>query len=225
MPNPLRPHRSGLAAVVLVVLMAAAAACSSSTNETDPTTTIQAMTGTSSVDDEDGPGTTSGPGTTVDEPRTGTTEVDDPEEPPTGDETEADYAAALIASFEGDPDEVFTQADVECIAPKWVAAIGVETFQAAGVTPADIESGDAGLQDVALDRTIAEGIVDAIPECGLDLMELFIDGLPSRVKDDPAKVACVEAAVTPDQVRTALVDEISGAEGPDPEDLAGQCLE
>ena len=70
--------------------------------------------------------------------------------------------------------------------------------------------------------------MDAIPECGIDLMDIFIDTLGSDVADDPAKVACVEGAVTEEQIRDFLVDDILGAERtgdrPDPEQLVGPCL-
>jgi hypothetical protein len=225
MPNPLRPHRGRASVVALALLLAAVAAACSSSEGSDPTTTIASASGTAETGD-DGPGTTERPGTTTtDPPRTGTSAVDPSEDPPTGDETEADYADALIASYEADDDEIFTLQDVECISPKWVAAIGVEAFQAAGVTPADIETGESGIQDVVIDRDAAEDIVDAIPECGLELMVLFVDGLPSRVKDDPAAVACIEGSVTVEQVREALIAEIMGAEGEDPEDLAASCIE
>lgn len=224
MSNPVRPRRAGVAVLALTLVVVGVAACSATTVETDTTTTIQAMTGTLAPDDA-GPGTTDEPTTTTDEPRAGTTVLGGRDDPPTGDETEAEYAAALVASFEGDADEVFTQADVECIAPKWVSAIGVEAFQAAGITPADIADRESGLDDIVIDASTAEQIVDSIPECGLDLMALFIDGQPARIKDDPAKVACIEAAVTTDQVRASLIDEIRGAEGQDVDDLAGGCLD
>ena len=227
MSNPPHRRRSRAAAVVLVALVAVALAACSSTTETDPTTTIQAMTGTAAPDDDtdptDDPDTGGDPGTTAPS-RTGTSLVE-PTDVPTGDETEAEYADALVASFEGDPDEIFTQADVECIAPKWVAAIGVEAFQDAGITPAALANGDSGLDDVEIDRSTAEVIVDAIPECDLDLMELFLDGLPAAVKDDPDAVACIEGSVTADQVRDTLIDEISATSGGGAEDLIGPCVE
>ena len=160
--------------------------------------------------DDEPEGTTST--TRDDPPRTGTSLIDDDEDPPTGDETEQDYIDALVATFEEDADEVFTRDDVECLANEWVPAIGVEAFQAAGITPADIESGDSGIEDVVLDRSTAEAIVDGIPACDLSLIDLFIDGLGSDVKDDPTKVACVEAAVTEDQIREALIADILGSE-------------
>ena len=216
------PRRTGLVAVAIVALVMSVAACSSSSEEADPTTTLPTLSGTVEQDDEPD-GTTST--TRDDPPRTGTSLVDDDEDPPTGDETEQDYIDALVSTFESDRDELFTRDDVECLASEWVPAIGVDAFQAAGITPADIESGDSGIEDVVLDRPTAESIVDAIPVCGLSLIDLFIDGLGSDVKDEPAKVACVEAAVTEDQVREALIADILGTEGAeDPEDLVGPCL-
>lgn len=215
------PRRTGLLAVAIVALVMSVAACSSSTEGGDPTTTLPTLSGTVEPDEEP-EGTTST--TRDDPPRTGTSLIDDDEDPPTGDETEQDYIDALVATFEENPDELFTRDDVECLATEWVPAIGVDAFQAAGITPADLESGDAGIEDVVLDRPTGEAIVDAIPACGLSLIDLFIDGLGSDVKDDPTKVACVEAAVTEDQVREVLIADILGSETDDPEDLVGQCL-
>lgn len=218
---PTLSRRTGLVAVVIAALVMSAAACTSSPEEADPTTTLPTLSGTVEGDDEP-EGTTST--TRDDPPRTGTSLIDDDEDPPTGDETEQDYIDALVATFEEDDDEVFTRDDVECLANEWVPAIGVEAFQAAGITPADLESGDSGIEDVVLDRSTAEAIVDGIPACDLSLIDLFIDGLGSDVKDDPTKVACVEAAVTEDQIREVLIADILGSETDDPEDLVGQCL-
>lgn len=220
------PRRIRLAVLTsILVVLGAAAACSSDSEGADPTTTITATSGTSSTstdDDERPPGSS----TTIDleEPRTGTSLTNGTEAPPTGEETADDYADALIASFEEEPDDLFTMEDIECIAPKWVRAIGVDAFQAEGITPADLASGDAGIQDVVIDRTAAERIVEVMPECGVPLMDVFLDGLPSSAQEDPAVRACLEENVSDEQISEALIADIMGAEGDDPEDLAGDCL-
>ena len=220
-----RHRRRGVVALTLAaVLVAGTAACSSETEVTDPTTTVQAGApdelptatsppGTAGDDDDDGPGTTRG-------------DDDDPNPGPTGDETAQDYADALVASYDesSSSDEVFTRDVVECVAPIWVDAIGVATFQDAGIAPADIADGSSGLDDLTLDEAAAEDIVDSLPACGLPLFDLFVDGLGSRVSDDPAKLACVEGAVSEAQIRTVLIEQIQGEETSDPEDLVAQCL-
>jgi hypothetical protein len=173
-------------------------------------------------DDEDEPGGTGGTGTT----RTTDSDDDEPDVVPTGDETAQDYADALIASYDdsGSSDEIFGRDVVVCVSPLWVEAIGVETFQDAGIAPADIANGSSDLDDVALDQATAEEIVDALPGCGLPLIDLFIDGLGSSVKSSPAKVACIEGAITEDQIRAILVGQIRGEETAEPEDAVAQCL-
>ena len=175
-------------------------------------------------DDEEGTTST----TSDDPPRTGTSVIEDDEDPPTGDETEQDYIDALVATFEAEEDQLFTEADAQCLAEAWVPAIGVEAFQEAGITPADLESGDAGIDDVVLDRSTAEDIVDGLPACGIELIDIFVDTLGPDVKDDPTKVACVEGAVTEEQIRTYLIDDILGTErtddSQDPEELVSACL-
>lgn len=225
MSDPTTRRRRGVAALTLgAALLVGTAACSSTSEVTDPTTTVQAGApdelpsatsppGTAGDDDDDGPGTTRG-------------DDDGPDQGPTGDETAQDYADALVASYDASssPDEVFSRDVVECVSPVWVDAIGVETFQDAGIAPADIADGSSDLDDITLDQAAAEAIVDSLPDCGLPLFDLFVDGLGSRVQDDPATLACVEGAVTDAQIRAALIEQVRGEESDDPEDLVAQCL-
>lgn len=228
-----RHRRRGVVALTLAaVLVAGTAACSSTTEVTDPTTTVQAGApdelptatsppGTAVDEDDDGPGTTRRGDDGPDEDPN-----EDPNERPTGDETAQDYADALVASYDSSSssDEVFSRDVVECVSPIWVDAIGVETFQDAGIAPADIADGSSDLDDITLDQAAAEAIVDSLPVCGLALFDLFVDGLGSRVSEDPAKLACVEGAVSEAQIRAVLIDQIRGEETSDPEDLVAQCL-
>ena len=198
MSNPVRPHRTGLVAVLIAGdprWRAPPRARPRPRARPTPTTTHPGHQRDDRSDEDDDPKarptTTERPGTTPSPAR------DVADRRARGSAHRRRDRGGLrrrpVVVLRGRRDEVFSRDDVGASRPKWVSAIGVEAFQAAGVTPADIESGDAGIQDVELDRTAAEAIVDAIPECGLTLIDLFIDGLPSRVKDDPAKVACVEA--------------------------------
>jgi hypothetical protein len=232
MSNPPTRRRHLLVALAIAAAVTGAAgACTSTTEVADPTTTtvIPSKTGTSVP--SGGTDTTRAPGTTVRGTTPGTVRRPDSDGPgdddePTGDETADQYADALVSSFrtQADEDEIFTLDVVECVSPLWIDAVGVEAFQAAGVTPAELESGASGLEDVSLDQASAEAIVDAVPGCGLPLIDLFIDGLGSRAQDDPAVRTCVEGAVTDAQMRAVLVDQIRGVDGDDPKDLVDQCL-
>ena len=115
--------------------------------------------------------------------------------------------------------------EIECVAPKWVAALGVDAFVAAGITPADIASGEADLADLIGDADTAGRIVDAVPECGLPLEDLVVQGLGTAIAGDPAKEACVRAELDDDgAIRGALAASIAGTDGPAVEDLVGSCL-
>lgn len=220
------PPRRALAALTLAAALAVGTvACTSSDPVADPTTTVPTEGGTSGPNGTAAPSGTDGDVHAPD--GTGGVDTDargnDRNEVPTGDETAQDYADALVASYDPRSDDVFSMDVVECVAPIWVEAIGVGTFQSAGVTPGDLEHGGAGLDDVELDQATAETIVDALPGCGLPLFDLFVDGLGSDVTDDPATVACVRGAVSETQVRDALIGQIMGSSASDPEDLVGSC--
>lgn len=153
-----------------------------------------------------------------------TTTITTPPYAPQGSETEVDYVEAFVAAHGAGPDPMFAGVDIACVAPRWVATIGLDAFFAAGVTPARIASGDAGLSDLIGEEDTAGKVVDAVAECGLPLVDLYIQDLGVAVSGDPATVTCIRGAISEDQVRGALAAAIVAGTATVPTDLAGPCL-
>ncbi len=97
----------------------------------------------------------------------------------------------------------FTRPQAECIAPRWVATIGVERLAAEGVSPAEFAA------DVVptLGLTPADGnqLYDAFAACGVDFADLFVrsladtNGLSSRAE------RCVRASLDDAVLRPMMV--------------------
>jgi hypothetical protein len=200
--SPLRRVRAGVAtALAVVVLVVGTAACGSDEPGTATATTAagapggDAGTSTSSPSpspspsprDGDGPGSTAGPAGPLPEVEL--------------DEREQAYVDALMTQ----PTEDMSQDQAACIAGHWVEAIGVEVIEAGGVTPESIRDGSASINDIPADRATAEKVVAAYEACEFDLTDLVISGFASMAQDDPAKLACLESAVTDEVAREYMI--------------------
>ena len=188
-------RRAGVAAALVVAVMLAVG-CSSSGDESGSTTTSWSM------------------------PARGTAEVTNPEYAPQGNETETDYVDAFVAGYQARPDPTFAGIDMACVAPKWVAAIGLDAFFAAGVTPQRIATETSPLELLVGDEATAGAVVDAIPACGVTLVDVFINGLGVS---DPNTVACIRRSVTEEQVRPGYIAAVLGSDGPDAAQLTAPC--
>ena len=161
-----------------------------------------------------------------DHDQTTTTEVTDSEGGEDGDDDGAQqYVDALVSSFSPEGQEPFTQESVACLAPRWVEAIGVQTFEDAGVTPEGLGDDGGVLSSLPITEPVAQQMVGAIVDCGVPLVSFAIEALPSSLRDDPDAVACVEDTVAEAEVRSKLVEAMS-SDGPDgsPRDLVEQCI-
>ena len=148
-------HRSSrlAAAALALLLVSGIAACGASGgddagSDDKATTTVASGGGTTTADDDES-----------DDDVT-TTEADDDDDG--GDDdgsasgSEQDYVDALVSTFDEEEEgEVFSQDQVQCLAERWVGEIGVDRFQDAGISPADIADDDSVLDSMNLDEATA----------------------------------------------------------------------
>lgn len=184
-------RRAGLAVAALVALGGAAAACA------------------------DG-GASDGPGVRApDAERSSDPETPEVAEPP--DDAEP-YIEALAAAFAGPgPFAGLDDDQARCVATNYVAIVGVDRFEAAGITPeiigrdpADIDAGDPEL-DLHIEREEADALYDGFGDCGYDTRAYLIESLLLEARDDESLRACLEAGITEDAVRELIVGGILGS--------------
>lgn len=183
------PTRRRVAAVVaLAVTLGGAVACSSDGDgdSTATTTTTEATTDGTTVD----PGTDSSTSTPVE----------------AGDATEADYVAGMTASL-GSSGE-FTDDEKACMAEGLVDRIGYETWKEAGVAPGALENGSP-FEGLGLDAATAEELYGILDDCSGGLYEASVTSI---LAGDESKRACVEEALTEEQLKQVFIAAFQGQE-------------
>lgn len=237
MPSRSR-SRSRLAILVTCALaLAPVAACSDDGDDPAPTTTAEAPGGdtTTTATGDPEPTTTSDPDDGAS--TTTTTTGDDPE--PDGDDDEGAYVDALAQAFvaEDNTDLPLDQAQADCIAPRWIDAIGTDRLAEAGIAPADLvgenEAGDGffELVDEVGDAETGAALAAAFGECDIDLTELVAAFLAAEGTATEAQVDCFVAAVPDGLLEASLAASLDGddetvSEGDDELDAAvTSCLE
>lgn len=186
----LSPTRALVATTLVLALLGGTVACSSdSSGGTAGTTSRPART------------TTTAAGTV-----TTTTEADDP----TGSETAQDYAAAISRVYSRAGATTFGEAKATCVAPKVVAAVGVGRFRSAGITPAEVASGQKGLSDLHVSARQAGRIIDDMAGCGVILRDFVRAIYSAGATLTPAQRTCLDAAFPDAAVRAVLVAQLRG---------------
>jgi len=143
----------------------------------------------------------------------------------------AEYEAALLSSLRDDPDNAsLVDADhAACIAPVWVATITPARFGQAGITPDEL-AGQTSMSVVArvgLTLTEAEGLLQELGECGVDLRGRALAQTTDVNGDelDAAGRTCLEVGLTPELVnRYAAVSLTGDAESTEAAEVAGRYL-
>ena len=197
--RPTRPTALAAITVALVVLVGCSAGGSDDAAST--TTTARSSTTTGAT-----------PSTTTEDPTTTTEDG--------GGATGAEqaYIESVADAMRAVEDSEFPIDDeqADCLAPRWVDAIGYETLLEAGVTPEVLggsEDGDldASFEEV-VDRGKAEKLVDAFFDCGLDLEGAFYDGLTSDGSTTPAQVACLRDRLPDGFIRELMITSMDGGD-------------
>ena len=189
-------HLHRLAALTMAAgLLVGAAACSSSDGSDGGSSAKTTTTAKAS-------GGSKGAGST-----TSTTRPD----PADIEGSASDYRQALIDSYKPE-NAPFTKNQAQCLAPKWVEAIGVDTFKEAGIPPADVAKGSKSLDDIGITKAMAEAMVAAMHGCDIDTLALLVQVTTGGAKLSPAQQSCFEEAVTPEELDAFLVSLYTGEE-------------
>lgn len=215
-PTP-RPRHRRLAALAgcAFLLVPLAAACSSDGDDPTPATTTTAATDGETTTTTEDPEPTPDPD---DDGTTTTSEVDQPDPAPVPEGDEQAYVATLTDAFaaEGNTELPLDREQAECVAPRWVDAIGTERFAEAGVTPEDLTVGTDGddgyfdLIDDLGDAETAEALVGAFAACDIDLTRLVGGLLVDQSGSDPAQVDCFVDAMPAGALEASLSSALDG---------------
>lgn len=221
---------TALALLLTVGTVACGASGGSEGGSDDPTTTTAGGDATTTT--ADGPATTTettDPGddlttTTEGGEDTTTTETTDPDVVE-GPADEQAYVDALVTTFDEEDDETFSPEQIQCLAEEWVGIVGVEAFAAADVTPEDIRADEGDFDDLDLDESTAGEMTDALGTCGVDIRELFYEEINGDEDLTAEQAACLDAAVSDEDLRQFLVDSLTGEDtGDDALAEADSCV-
>lgn len=126
---------------------------------------------------------------------------------------QASYTASLATGLAagGDGGELqVTDAQAACVAPKWIATIGVDALVARGVGADAMADPNFSFPDLALSEAQADPMVDAFTGCGVDIFVQFRKVLTTGLTATQA--ACVDGAITDAEVRTFLSESLRSAD-------------
>lgn len=147
-------------------------------------------------------------------PKGSTTTTRAPIDPSEVDGGKAAYTKALapvVATATGLPEAEATAAG-KCLAPKWVAIIGVDGFAAAGFQPDDLSEMGAKLGDLRVDESQAKKMAKGFDQCDVDLKAVAVAQLTAGPNLPPSMKTCLEKAITKESVETGFIDNLLGKE-------------
>lgn len=191
-------RRSALLAAVLAIGALVLASCGSSGDDADEgtTTTTEA---TDTTDSGEGEGSGEDVGEDVD----------------VSDVTAEDYTAALQTFFTAgsaeDGDLVLADGEAECVAPRWVEAIGVEAFHDAGTTTEALADPGFAFLELELEGATAQAMIDAFDGCGVDIYAQLAQSLTMGLTDE--QQACAAESIDPELANALLLTAFSSTEG------------
>jgi hypothetical protein len=139
------------------------------------------------------------------------------------------YVDAMIESFDdAPPDELqIDREQAQCLAPRWVEAIGVDRLKAAGIEPQDFsEQGDVDLTKVGLSEDDGNAMYDAFGECDIDVETVFVESFSAERDVSEEDKDCLADAMSDDLLRRIMVTTF--VEGEDAlnqdEELSGELF-
>lgn len=121
---------------------------------------------------------------------------------------EQPYVDAIAAQFQTDDESELqlTGEQADCVAPRWVDTIGLDTFEEQAITPEDInDSSEDELSTLGLDESQGNELYDAFEACDVDVPALLIDSLAADSELDADTVTCIEDNLDADLVRRLMV--------------------
>jgi hypothetical protein len=118
------------------------------------------------------------------------------------------YVDAMIESFDNaDPDELqINREQAQCLAPRWVDAIGADRLAAAGIQPRDFGAeGDVDLTEVGLSEDDGNAMYDAFGECDIDVKAVFVESFSADRDVSEDDKNCLADAMSDDLLRRIMV--------------------
>jgi hypothetical protein len=106
-------------------------------------------------------------------------------------------------------DLVLTDEQADCLAPRFVNAIGVDTLEEAGIEPSDMGSDDSAMDDLQLSDEQGEQLASSFGECDISLKTLFIDSLVSENDLSDEDKACLEEEFPEDLLERLMVTAVT----------------
>jgi|SRR5215218_2339473 len=138
------------------------------------------------------------------------------------------YVDALKKSMTADDQGLqLTSSQADCMAPKFVDAIGVDTLKAKDITPEDMgDDADSDFSDLELTQAQGTKLVDSFSACDVSLKDIFINSLVEDTEISAEDRKCLGDAMPDDLVKQLMVTTITeGSEAlQQDEDLMGQMF-
>jgi hypothetical protein len=139
------------------------------------------------------------------------------------------YVDAMIESFDdSDPDELqIDREQAQCLAPRWVEAIGPDRLAEAGIEPEDFSSDqDVDLSTTGMSEDDANEMYDAFAACGIEVKTLFVESMATDRDLSEEDARCLQEAFPDDLLRRILVTTfVEGEEALDQdEELTGEMF-
>jgi len=139
------------------------------------------------------------------------------------------YVDAMIESFDNsDPDELqIDRSQAECLAPRWVEAIGPERLAEAGIEPEDFaDEGDVDLSSAGLSEEDGNEMYDAFAACEVDVKSLFVEAMGTDEELSDEDTECLSGALDDELLRRIMVTSFVGGDDAldGDEELTGQLL-
>ncbi len=139
------------------------------------------------------------------------------------------YVDALKKSMTSDTEDglQLTSSQADCMAPKFVDAIGVDQLKAKGITPEDMgDDSDTDLTELGLTEAQGNKLYDSFGACDVDIKDVFISGIGGDAELSDADRTCLDENFDDDLLKQVMV--ISLTKGDDAlssnEDLMGKVL-
>ena len=121
----------------------------------------------------------------------------------------APFVEAMVDQLRSpDNDIEYTPEEAQCVSERWVAIVGVDRLDAAGIDP-DAFAIDSWSGIEFTDEEL-DAIAEAPGECGIDMRQRFLDDLLRDATSDE-QAACLEEVVTDDLVAEFVKASATGA--------------
>jgi hypothetical protein len=161
--------------------------------------------GSTSVETETPPATTTPP-TSQAPPATAVT----PAPPVTGADGAQPYIDAVITNLLADESLQLERSLAECVAPRIVFVVGVDSLRADGVEPE--EFANMSTQDFGLTADQGFAIYDSFIACGFNFKDFVVDTFVAEYSPSAEQADCVRGALDDVLVRDEIADLFTGVD-------------